>query len=114
MADDYTLVFLGELAAGLLIFCSLAGYAYIRIKTYKKKVGTLTDRLKAVEKNMHECRNSLDGTHKDLEGRLSTSEMDHAISLFSMHVLHQVHNQRQQRVTVRRHANKPVTGRIRR
>ncbi len=88
MAEDFTLLFLAELVVGLSVFCLLSAYAYRRIKRFKKDVAYLTKRLDGVETSLRTCRSDLHAVHSDSDSRLSQTEMEQALSLFSMHVLH--------------------------
>ncbi len=88
MAEDFTLIFLAELAVGLFVFCLIAAYAYRRIKRFKKDVSHLMERTARVEASLLACRNDLQLVHRDSDSRVSVTELDHALNLFSTHVLH--------------------------
>jgi len=88
MAEDYTLILLGEMALAMLAFCMLAAHAYFRVRKYKKDITHLTGRATATQQKLAAVRQEFHAIRQEADGRLSQNEMEHSVSLFSMHVLH--------------------------
>lgn len=104
LAEDFTLVFLAELVLGLSVFCLLSFYAYGKIKRYRKDVAFLRSRLEAAETSLKASHEDLQVAMRESENRVSSTELEHALSLFSMHVLHHLPKPKRSTVaSTRRH-----------
>lgn len=83
---DYGLVMMLELVAGLFLFSIVFGLAYAKIRGYRQELARFIARVDAVHSSLTKTGQEFNSIQTASMNKLSNSELDHTLTVFSLHV----------------------------
>jgi hypothetical protein len=87
MVQDFTVLFLGEMVVGTLVFTGLFAVTYSHVRKFHAAFRKLDERAQLVSKTFTEIHLKLLDVKKRASGKVGHHEMENGISLLGNHVL---------------------------